>query len=175
MSQLLHELEKIKSNINNLNKKLFIVQSKSYITPVIHHITHGLDYLLIDNEDKNSRVKFAQLANEADSNNGVIISDLSKNELFFGEYIKHGLLDGDVFIFSNLLESEIIQLSYLLQNKEIYPKISSSEWAYSQHIKYQIFDKEPNFSPYWMMYTINQQQTLAKYYNLMLKNFHKRK
>ncbi len=175
MSDLLQELEKIKTEANRLNKKLYFVQSKTYINSIINHIAHGLSYEIIDNNNKNSRESFAKLADLADHTNGVIVSDLSKNELFFGEYTKHGLLDGDLFIFFNLLESEIIKLAYLLENKEIYPKISASEWSYSQHIKYNIFEKEPNLSKYWMMYTINQQQTLAKYYNLMLKNSHKRK
>lgn len=175
MTELQKELDIITTRLNNINKKLFIVQSKSYIDSIVKKITHGLTFELFSYEKNDSRLKFAKLADRADQENAVIISDLSKNELFFGEYIKYGLLDGDIFIFSNLLESDIIKLACFLQNKEIYPKISSSEWAYIQHIKYNIFEKEPNLSKYWLIYTLNQQQVLAKYYNMMIKNYHKRK
>lgn len=123
-------------------------------------------------------ISAAHLQDHAKENNLLLVSNLTKEDFFFGTFKKYGVDQADVFPLSSFLVSEVRQLiDHVADRDPCDYAPDSGEWAFklSQSSKTaELLSSEvPTSLPSWAFLTKSQKEELLKWKEKRRKNGHK--
>lgn len=165
----------LKTYLKQYNKRAIILSDNCLSYYIVSQDT-SLDYILFQKNWENERQYMSELIDLADTNNAIIISELTKEKIYLGEYTKYGYQDVDYFPYKNIWNSEYQQLLNTFSHNNISINLYLSlEWLVKEDLNNQIIsgEQDPAHHSAWGRYTKDQRELIAKYYNLYRKRKHK--
>jgi len=112
----------------------------------------------------------------AEQENGVILGDINRNELFMRSYKKH--IPIDILPIGNVFYSDILKLLDLPQENPQIDQVltyADVEWAANQDTKNSIItnDVMPNSVRNWFIYTLKQKEIISRLHQREKQTRHK--